>query len=301
MSGRRTLVVHAGALGDTVLVWSLLRLLDNPVLVCGFEKGKLTRQYLEGVDVLNGDAGVWVQLFSKEMDEQVADALREQTGAVGQIITFVGDEGSVWVENAKRVWAGVDVICLKTRPNGVYPEGVHITECWKQELDREGVVLGQAMRPIKVGGEQGDKIIVHPGSGGASKCWGFEKYEQLITSLQLAGYVVQVVLGEVEWARYPDWCESWQNKFECVTCEGLLELGTVVERARLFVGNDAGPSHLAGVLDVPTVVLFGATQSRVWRPVGERVYVVESERNGMAGLDFDPVYDLVMGVLGKNA
>src|SRR5437868_6785786 len=50
----------------------------------------------------------------------------------------------------------------------------------------------------------------------------------------------------------------------------LDELAT----ASHFIGNDSGPAHLAGIIGVPTIALFG-TPSHRWRPIGPRVRVME--------------------------
>jgi heptosyltransferase-3 len=46
----------------------------------------------------------------------------------------------------------------------------------------------------------------------------------------------------------------------------VSELVWVIKDAKLFVGNDSGPTHLAAALSVPTVVLFGSSDSQVWYP-----------------------------------
>ena len=53
-----------------------------------------------------------------------------------------------------------------------------------------------------------------------------------------------------------------------VVCAGVSvgELLWVLRRAKLFVGNDSGPTHLAAALGVPTVVLFGSSDAEVWYP-----------------------------------
>ena len=44
--------------------------------------------------------------------------------------------------------------------------------------------------------------------------------------------------------------------------------------ADLFIGNDAGMTHVASALGVPTRVIFSTTDPRVWRPLGDHVQVV---------------------------
>jgi heptosyltransferase III len=46
----------------------------------------------------------------------------------------------------------------------------------------------------------------------------------------------------------------------------LRELIALVAGARLFVGNDSGPAHLAAAMDVRSVVIFGSTNPVQWHP-----------------------------------
>ena len=46
----------------------------------------------------------------------------------------------------------------------------------------------------------------------------------------------------------------------------LLELAAIVERAQLYVGNDAGPRHFAVAAGIPTVGIFGRPRPENWTP-----------------------------------
>ena len=46
----------------------------------------------------------------------------------------------------------------------------------------------------------------------------------------------------------------------------FAELIALVTSARLFVGNDSGPAHLAAAVGKPTVVIFGSTNPVQWHP-----------------------------------
>ncbi|QDU82987.1 ADP-heptose--LPS heptosyltransferase 2 [Planctomycetes bacterium Pla163] len=50
----------------------------------------------------------------------------------------------------------------------------------------------------------------------------------------------------------------------------VAELGALLERADLFVGNDSGPMHLAAALGTPTVGLFGPETPVMYEPIGTR-------------------------------
>jgi len=44
------------------------------------------------------------------------------------------------------------------------------------------------------------------------------------------------------------------------------ELGALLSRCALFVGNDSGPKHVAAALGVPTVTIYGPTHPTTWHP-----------------------------------
>jgi ADP-heptose:LPS heptosyltransferase len=57
----------------------------------------------------------------------------------------------------------------------------------------------------------------------------------------------------------------------------LVVVAAILRRARAFLGNDSGISHLAGMLGLPTLALFGPTDPALWAPLGPRVRVLRSE------------------------
>ena len=56
-----------------------------------------------------------------------------------------------------------------------------------------------------------------------------------------------------------------------VNLVGALSLETllaVLKQARLFLGNESGPMHMAAAVETPVVGLFGLTSPIRWGPVG---------------------------------
>src|SRR5258708_19693431 len=56
--------------------------------------------------------------------------------------------------------------------------------------------------------------------------------------------------------------------FKTLTNEPLLEVARHLQPCRCYLGNDSGITHLAAMLGVPTVALFGPSDPAVWEPVG---------------------------------
>lgn len=58
----------------------------------------------------------------------------------------------------------------------------------------------------------------------------------------------------------------------------LAQLAAVIANLDLLVTNDSGPMHMAAALGVPCLALFGPTDPRRTRPVGDRHEVFYSDR-----------------------
>jgi ADP-heptose:LPS heptosyltransferase len=54
----------------------------------------------------------------------------------------------------------------------------------------------------------------------------------------------------------------------------LLEVAARLKNCSTYLGNDSGVTHLAAMLGVPTIALFGPSNPHMWRPVGPWVQVL---------------------------
>ena len=50
----------------------------------------------------------------------------------------------------------------------------------------------------------------------------------------------------------------------------------LLERAKLFVGNDSGPTHIAGAVGSPVVAIFGSSNSKIWKPWRATAQIVQN-------------------------
>jgi ADP-heptose:LPS heptosyltransferase len=129
-------------------------------------------------------------------------------------------------------------------------------------------------------------VVIHPGSGGREKCWPAELFLKLIDRLAAAGHSARVAIGEVEIERWPAaTLRRFAGAATVVRPSSHVDLLAELSSAHAFVGNDSGPSHLAGIIGVPSVVLFGPTDPTIWRPLGPNVRVIRAGSLEAIGVD----------------
>ena len=93
----------------------------------------------------------------------------------------------------------------------------------------------------------------------------------------------------------------------------LKQLIALLERAHLFVGNEAGPMHLATALGKPVVAIIGPTRPELTGPFGPKAGIVRKavkcspcrERNCadltcMKAVEVSYVYEAVLSAWNHN-
>lgn len=113
-------------------------------------------------------------------------------------------------------------------------------------------------------------FAVVPGAGWPGKMWPADRFAQAADALAAGRSWTAVLLGS------PDERELAESVRRAMRSPALnlagrtsvAEMAAVLEGARLFLGNDSGPLHLAAALQIPTVSLFGPTSPGKWAPQG---------------------------------
>jgi heptosyltransferase-3 len=110
-------------------------------------------------------------------------------------------------------------------------------------------------------------VHLHPASRWRFKCWPAERNAELIDRLAADGHNVVITSAPDE----TDFIKEILGKARSdpVSLAGKLsvkELGALTARARLFIGIDSMPMHLAAAMGTPTVALFGPSGENEWGP-----------------------------------
>ena len=112
-------------------------------------------------------------------------------------------------------------------------------------------------------------IHLHPASRWLFKCWPAERVSGLISALQARGH--RIIVTAAPSAEELTMIKDIQSKLRqpVVDLSGQLslkQLAALTARARLFIGVDSAPMHIAAAMGTPTIALFGPSGEVEWGP-----------------------------------
>ncbi len=127
-------------------------------------------------------------------------------------------------------------------------------------------------------------IVLNSGAGWDSKRWPLDRYGALARELQTHRMPCVVAWGgEQEHAWAKTIVEQSHGTAILAPPTSLLELAALLQRARLFIGSDTGPLHLAAALGTPCVALFGASSAVACGPYGHNHISLQKAFDESAG------------------
>lgn len=113
-------------------------------------------------------------------------------------------------------------------------------------------------------------IAVHAGASFQGRRWQPERFAAVVDEISRESGLDFVLVGGPD-ERKPAEQILARAASPVVDLVGALSLETLLaflEQARLFLGNESGPMHMAAAAGTPVVGLFGLTSPINWGPVG---------------------------------
>jgi heptosyltransferase III len=122
-------------------------------------------------------------------------------------------------------------------------------------------------------------VAIHPGSGAVEKCWPSFRYAEVIQRLWEQNHSVLLLAGPADTDRVHDLLQQLSSPptpamFKILTNAPLLNVASQLQQCMCYLGNDSGITHLAAMLGMPTIAIFGPTNPAIWRPLGPFVIVI---------------------------
>ena len=312
---RHVVAIRPGALGDTLLVFPTLALIRagwpgaRVTLVARRDVLPLARAWDLADSVAPYDAPEWSALFIQP--PPVDSPLRAVLADSAALAWLTDSDGSVAANlqalGAHRVAIGPG----RPREDGREHAALQLAALLPAigiPVPRTTAALYDSLRSIRLPHQRlpqvplpsltglltsGARVVaLHPGSGGAEKRWPPDRFAALCLEMRDVGLCPLLIEGPQDAEMVSAvLAAAGERAIRPAVARGLSvpDLAEVLARCDAYVGNDSGVSHLAGLLGVPTLALFGPSDPAVWAPLGPRTRALRAESGAIAALSIAAV------------
>jgi ADP-heptose:LPS heptosyltransferase len=108
-------------------------------------------------------------------------------------------------------------------------------------------------------------VVVHPAALMETKRWQPERFGEVARGIAERDFRIVVTAGPGE-ESFAGHAAKEVDGSLIILGLSIPELAELIRGARLYIGNDSGPMHLAAAVGTPTVAVWGSSDSRRWRP-----------------------------------
>src|SRR4029453_8802933 len=188
-----------------------------------------------------------------------------------------------------RRWLLNQIICQRETPGSIEHQadrylrvarelGASVQDNWREALSRVRDI-SDGMGTVPSGNER-VKLPLSPGAEyGSAKRWLTQRFAEVAAAVVaklsvqwiLLGTPKDIAVGETIAKTLGNSCV---NRIGQTTLEQLID---ELRECRLLLTNDTGTMNLASLLCVPTVAIFGSTEPRLTRPLGDGHIIVRHQ------------------------
>ncbi|MBE3557646.1 MAG: glycosyltransferase family 9 protein [Ktedonobacteraceae bacterium] len=294
------LIIRPAAIGDTLLAFPVIEALRAQVVQAGHEPRitlvgnaavlPLARACGIAEQVMDYEDPFWSVLFS--VGPLGKDSLLRDM-AVDMAICWLRDSEGLVERNLRA--AGVEcVIVAPGRPDQAKASGgneqpVHVTDYLAHTIGVQltGTPCYRHCFTTTLPPRQQASVAIHPGSGSARKCWPVARFAAVIAALWQREQGIPVLLlgGPADHERLAELLHHTgtpprPDLLRVLLDKPLLDVAGELCGCRGYLGNDSGITHLAALLGLPTLALFGPTDPHVWHPQGRFVRILSAPDMG---------------------
>ncbi len=291
------LVIHQGALGDVLLSFPALIALKGEkgarlAMLCKDQVGKVACDLRVATVHFPVESARFCGLFAKEMSHDMkvfidgyetivligfSEDMSHQIGQHHRGRTYgitprppAGEEVHVAGHITRQF--EIQGLLRNSRDGRIWEVK---TEDGKSDIGARVSSSGHRGMEESKGLREKDLVLIHPGAGSPRKRWALDNFMTVACAMRdRNGANVVVLLGPAESDLLPLVKKQVQGKCPIRAIEDLSEVVAVMKTTRCFIGNDSGLAHLAAMMGVPAVVIFGPSSPKRWRPLGRAIKVV---------------------------
>jgi ADP-heptose:LPS heptosyltransferase len=125
-------------------------------------------------------------------------------------------------------------------------------------------------------------LAINTGGKNPLNDWGYERWVDLLTGLrdQTSAAGLAILGAQADDSRAASLIKVW-GEGAVSFCGGPSprHSAALLKHARLFIGHDSGPLHLAQCMTTPALGLFGSVNKpKLWHPLGSHVSIIHDMR-----------------------
>jgi heptosyltransferase III len=278
------LVIRPGAIGDNLLTFPVIQALraqsSEPYVTFVGNATVLPLALASHIaeEVFDYDSRQWSALFSTNgIHSATLQALLQR---IDVAICWLRDPEQIVERNLRSL--GISrIIIAPGRPSPT--ERVHIVDYLARTLNLQLPLPFSPLFDIHKNAQTMDNsiqpIAIHPGSGGTHKCWPITYFASLITTLWQRNIPILLLAGPADSERMALLLSLLPSPPFPTLLTILIDvpLQTIAQKLQGcpgYIGNDSGITHLAALLAIPTIVLFGPSDPAIWQPYGSTTRVL---------------------------
>jgi ADP-heptose:LPS heptosyltransferase len=287
---RNVVVIHPGALGDVLLAVPAIRefaarfprrqlllfaraSIGRLLAECRVIDGWISTesQVCSGLFARRGSQSDELRSVFERCDAAVAWT-EDVDGALGKVLRQYGVP-KLWIQSPfspslqrehqrERFLETIDGNSAKGIGEYVLRLPDHLREEGRIYLENKGILEPRSL------------VLAHPGSGSIHKCLRPEKFAHIIRQLQHQEMAPVLLEGPADHKTVDGVLRELSKKPPVLRGFDLSLVAGVLTHAELYLGHDSGVTHLAALLGVRTVAMFGPTDSDRWAPHGHHVTIL---------------------------
>ena len=279
------LLIHMGGLGDMCLsestFLSLSQHFQKNISALGYPRFfKFFQEYFKTIYSI--ESAKWLYLFSDYPPETTWKRIifigKDRNGELRRRWQTMSEEELIFIDMYPDNAFGtvseefgvesseLEISQLKTQHSKL-KTALHIEDYQLMQLDKYGIK--QVKREIA--SRPRNRVILYPEVGVTKSKWGHENFVELFHSLKKRGieaYILESLGLNL----------AIQDK---ISIEDLADVKTFFNDGGIFVSNDSGMAHFAGICGLLTITIFNDFDPAIWHPRGENI----SLRQGIDSVD----------------
>lgn len=297
----RWLIYRHGAIGDTVLLSSVVQIIrkefpESWIELLGVE---------ERLDLLVGEG---LANKARSSESLGLESLYGEGDISPQVKSYLSDFDWILWYSSLEIEKLYPRLCMRENPRVyVFPSlprenetGTHVIHHYIKALppfmvtpdpplpkigltnkDRDG--MHTRLREMGIDYETDFLITMHTGAGSTKKA---APAEQFLKAVQFYSGHFQIRLFITQGPADKQIVSDFLNRLPIdinvyiFDNEPLRNIAALLELSDLYIGNDSGISHIAGAVGCPSLIFFISSNPDLWKPLGKGIQIIDFRKSG---------------------